>query len=369
MFISLFLYYSSSFVLDGENYVYHRAQYIQQTLDIIIPEGKVAFVSFSSEVDQHDIFLTIDDQPVSIAGFTRIRGFEIHGRYCNISTADYPIYIQVWILNSTVCSGTSYMVQGSRFLATAHSFTNHENQSVCIFPQSSFRALTIIQNVRGYNSYLVDLIGYENISDVEDFSTIEVCNGLDCVHALQEPFFILLNGSIINYELMYKYYTEVDPVYDEEISSSFLDVTSSGISNSTISFFRITMQDIGNNNSGGGMSEGTIMGIILGSITVIGIFILIALCILKCCIGYCNCCMCCVPKSSLTEPLNQFPEPENPESQEAVQTAPIQVNIHPIRSKAAHETILSSINPVPMDSDTHPQEDKGHKEDQELYQV
>ena len=369
MFLSFLLVSVRSATIDASATDYNWAQY-SEDIDIInIPSDKSVFISFSNYVTGEDIGLTLDDLPISMSSTAEYRAFELKCSNCTIEVKTNPVYLQTWIIDSTMCNGVSYIVQGSDFYLTAHSFTNPPDKTLCLFVQSSFRAMTIQQNVRGYNERSTTIMRPDEIAQNEEPI---FCDSLDCVNGTQGPFFVYLNGSIINYELVFRYYTQIDPVYDGREALPYYKVTPQGLSTDSEAFMRVAIQAaIASEIGATSMSEGVIIVIILGSLVIIGIFVAISLCIVKCCTGCCYFCPCYKwSANARKEALQYESEPERREVVRTVgQSSPIQFNIHPMRNKPGMTTqqiTMPQPSEAPKNNEQH---EDDLKEDQQLYQV
>ena len=352
----------NSATIDASKTDFDNAQYSDNLEIQNIPSDKVVFLSFSRYINNEDIGLTVDSASINLGTTAKYLGFEITCTTCKVEIKENPMNIQTWIIDSDMCHGLSYLVQGSDYFLTVHSFTNKPEDTLCLFVQSSFRAMTMQQNVRGYNERSTTIMRPEEIASIEEPI---YCDELDCVNGLQGPFFVFMNGSIINYELIFKYYIQADPVYYDRDAVTYYKVTSKGLSTDTTALMRVTLQasiaaEIGVTT----MSEGSIMIIILGSLVIIGIFVAISLCIVKCCTGCCYFCPCFKwSAEARKERLEYQSQQEGREVvRTVVQTSPqIQLNIHPMRSK----TTVSSPTNIRKDDDQH----DDPKEDQEAYQI
>lgn len=281
LFFILFLsHLSSSKQIDGNQVTYARKEFEDdEILQIVIPDGKVCFLSFSTPLT-FEKPITVDSQSRTLNKKTEYSGFELHCNNFEMTFYTTKVYAQMWFIDNTTCHGTSHFVQGTKYHVNGYSFTQSRTKAICLFIQSSFRAQTIIQNVKGEDDKMSLIYTKSSLG-----TNAKTCTKLDCVNAIDEEFFIVLNGSVNDYDMTFKYYKDADPIYSENYASSYTLIQSDqSLGESSQLPMKIS---ISQDESSFNINQPLVVGFTLGLTTIVLAFVVIICWIQKGCIT-CN---------------------------------------------------------------------------------
>ena len=143
-------------------------------LHVTIPEGNVAFVVFSREVEA----LSIDGALVTNEDSSKARAFMVTG-----STMEYDVEnsrndAYIWVLPNDRCFHRSFWASGENYYIKADEFQSADN--ICFFPVSNNHASVLSYETSGSESKLY--------KGVDEF--VSCSSGENCYAAADKPYFV-----------------------------------------------------------------------------------------------------------------------------------------------------------------------------------